>query len=61
MGSSGGSGAEEYRKNIGLVGSVSLLVSAITGPGLIAVPTIFQISGWFPYVSFGALGQTGAV
>lgn len=42
------SGAEDYKKNIGLAGSVSLLVSAITGPGLIGVPGTFQSSGWLP-------------
>jgi hypothetical protein len=52
-------GIEAYKKNIGLVGSVSLLVSAITGPGLIAVPGTFQSAGWLPWVDSGWKGATG--
>jgi len=31
----------------GFVGSVSLLLGSITGPGLVTIPTLFQDAGWF--------------
>ncbi|KAJ3128223.1 MCM DNA helicase complex subunit [Nowakowskiella sp. JEL0407] len=45
--------AEVYRKNIGFVGGLSLLISSISGPGMVVIPQIFQESGWlFPTISF---------
>ncbi|KAI8886878.1 hypothetical protein K501DRAFT_330994 [Backusella circina FSU 941] len=40
-------------KGIGTVGSVALLVSSMTGPGLSTIPPLFQQSGWLaPVVIF---------
>jgi amino acid permease len=48
-----------YKKNIGLVGSVSLLVTSITGPGMVLIPYVFQTAGWvtptLAFIIFGAL------
>jgi hypothetical protein len=35
-----------YQKNIGTIGGLSLLMSSITGPGLLTIPLLFQEAGW---------------
>jgi len=43
----------DYKKNVGLVGGVSLLISSITGPGITTIPILFQSGGWvFPTCCF---------
>ncbi|TPX44009.1 hypothetical protein SeMB42_g04472 [Synchytrium endobioticum] len=45
--------SEDYKKNIGPTGSISLLVSSMTGPGIVTIPLIFQTGGWVvPVVTF---------
>ncbi|CAG8455521.1 7253_t:CDS:2, partial [Dentiscutata heterogama] len=36
----------EKPSKIGYLSGVSLLVSSMTGPGLVTVPLLFQTSGW---------------
>ncbi|KAK5667534.1 hypothetical protein QVD99_006123 [Batrachochytrium dendrobatidis] len=46
-----------YTKNIGYIGSVSLLLTSITGPGIVIIPTIFQNAGWLiPVLAFIFIG-----
>ncbi|CAG8498628.1 22948_t:CDS:2 [Dentiscutata erythropus] len=34
-------------RTISTLGSISLLVSSMTGPGLVQIPLLFQYAGWF--------------
>ena len=45
------SDSDGHSKNIGSVGSFSLLFGAITGPGLVIIPWVFQTAGWLPTVA----------
>ncbi|CDH54422.1 aaap amino acid permease [Lichtheimia corymbifera JMRC:FSU:9682] len=48
-------------KGIGTFGSVSLLVSSMTGPGLATIPPLFQQSGWLaPTIIFIVVGVLSA-
>ncbi|KAJ3139418.1 hypothetical protein HK101_003642, partial [Irineochytrium annulatum] len=38
---------DDYKKNIGFQGGISFLISSITGPGIILLPSLFQSAGWF--------------
>lgn len=38
--------SQGYKKNVGMIGSVSLLICSITGPGIVILPLLFQESGW---------------
>ncbi|KAJ3323866.1 isopentenyl-diphosphate delta-isomerase idi1 [Boothiomyces sp. JEL0866] len=41
----------------GFVGSVSVLITSITGPGIVLIPTVLQSAGWlFPVVMFIVIG-----
>ncbi|TPX33111.1 hypothetical protein SmJEL517_g03934 [Synchytrium microbalum] len=45
--------SDDYKKNIGITGSISLLVSSMTGPGIVTIPLIFQTGGWVvPLLTF---------
>ena len=35
-----------YKRNVGFIGSVSLLITSITGPGIVLIPLVFQQAGW---------------
>jgi amino acid permease len=46
-----------YTKNVGMIGSISLLVCSITGPGMVMIPLVFQQSGWvIPIAVFFTVG-----
>ncbi|KAJ2998574.1 hypothetical protein HDV02_004389 [Globomyces sp. JEL0801] len=46
----------------GMVGSVSLLVTSLTGPGLILIPLLYQSAGWiFPTIIFILIGIMAGV
>ncbi|KAH6566661.1 hypothetical protein BASA50_007167 [Batrachochytrium salamandrivorans] len=46
-----------YTKNIGYIGSISLLLTSITGPGIVAIPAVFQSAGWLiPTLAFIIIG-----
>ncbi|KAJ3029296.1 hypothetical protein HDV00_009640, partial [Rhizophlyctis rosea] len=46
----------DLKKNIAFTGGVSLLVSSVTGPGIITIPLIFQQAGWvIPTILFIAI------
>lgn len=48
-------------KGIGTFGSISLLVSSMTGPGLATIPPLFQQSGWLaPTIIFIVVGVLSA-
>ena len=54
--------AESQTRNVGLVGGVSLLLTSITGPGLVILPYVFQQSGWvLPSLAIVAIGVLSAV
>eukprot|EP00842_Homolaphlyctis_polyrhiza_P006555 jgi/Hompol1/6900/HPOL_003765-RA len=47
----------KYIKNLGFVGSVCLLISSISGPGVAIIPQVFQSAGWFvSSISFIGIG-----
>lgn len=37
---------EEYKKNVGFIGGLSLLASSIAGPGVLQIPAVFQEAGY---------------
>ncbi|GBC08293.1 hypothetical protein RclHR1_00800020 [Rhizophagus clarus] len=50
------------QRGISFIGSIALLVSAMTGPGLVTIPLLFQISGWLiPTVMFLVAMSLGAI
>ncbi|CAG8700976.1 3029_t:CDS:2, partial [Acaulospora morrowiae] len=41
------------KNSISFIGSVALLVSSMTGPGVVTIPLLFQSAGWLiPLVVF---------
>ncbi|KAI9015156.1 hypothetical protein BC832DRAFT_192613 [Gaertneriomyces semiglobifer] len=43
----------DYKKNAGYIGGLSLLISSVTGPGVVSIPMLFQQAGWLlPTVCF---------
>ncbi|KAI8915328.1 hypothetical protein DFJ77DRAFT_462200 [Powellomyces hirtus] len=36
----------DYKKNAGFIGGISLLISSVTGPGILTIPLLFQQAGW---------------
>ncbi|CAG8494149.1 1823_t:CDS:2 [Funneliformis mosseae] len=48
-------------RGISFIGSVALLVSSMTGPGLVTIPLLFQTSGWLlPTIMFAIAMSLGA-
>ncbi|CAI2190965.1 16310_t:CDS:2 [Funneliformis geosporum] len=48
-------------RGISFIGSVALLVSSMTGPGLVTIPLLFQTSGWLlPTIMFTIAMSLGA-
>ncbi|RGB35072.1 hypothetical protein C1646_700412 [Rhizophagus diaphanus] len=44
---------DNNQRGISFIGSIALLVSAMTGPGLVTIPLLFQMSGWLiPTIMF---------
>ncbi|KAJ3004699.1 hypothetical protein HKX48_001096, partial [Thoreauomyces humboldtii] len=52
----------DYKKNAGFTGGISLLVSSVTGPGILTIPLLFQQAGWLlPVVCFAAISFLAAL
>ncbi|KAI8908525.1 hypothetical protein EDD86DRAFT_276308 [Gorgonomyces haynaldii] len=57
--------SEGYKKNIGYIGSISLLITSITGPGMVILPFVYQQAGWITptlaFIVFGILATVASL